>query len=72
MKRNLALGMALLGSLCLATAEADELSLLDAMSTARNQAREVTAAQAQAEAGAARLKQAKGYRLPRCDSRRSG
>ena len=64
MTRNFALGMSLLGSLCLATAEADELSLLDAMSTARNQAREVTAAQAQAEAGAARLKQAKGYRLP--------
>ncbi len=64
MTRNLVLGMALLGSLCLATAEADELSLLDAMSTARGQAREVTAAQAQAEAGAARLRQAKGYRMP--------
>ncbi|NHZ73517.1 MAG: TolC family protein [Nitrospirae bacterium] len=64
MTRKLILGMALLGSLCLATAEADELSLLDAMSTARDQAREVTAARARAEAGAARLKQAKGYRMP--------
>jgi len=64
MTRNLVLGMALLGSLCLATAEADELSLLDAMSTARDQAREVTTARARAEAGAARLKQAKGYRMP--------
>ncbi len=64
MTRNLILGMALLGSLCLATAEADELSLLDAMSTARDQAREVTTARARAEAGAARLKQAKGYRMP--------
>ncbi|MGB5661601.1 MAG: TolC family protein, partial [Thermoanaerobaculia bacterium] len=64
MTRYLVLGVALLGSLCLATAEADEMSLLEAMSTARGQAREVTAAQAQAEAGAARLKQAKGYRMP--------
>jgi outer membrane protein TolC len=64
MMRNLVLGVALLGSLGFGMAEAEELSLLDAMSTARNQAREVTAARAQAEAGAARLKQAKGYRMP--------
>ena len=64
MTRNLVLGMALLGSLCLATAEAAELSLLDAMSTARDQAREVTTARAQTEAGQARLRQAKGYRMP--------
>jgi outer membrane protein len=64
MKRNLVLGVALLGSLGLGSAEAEDLSLLDAMSTARIQAREVTAAQAQAQAGAARLKQAKGYRMP--------
>ncbi len=64
MTRNLVLGMALLGSLIAIPAAATELSLLDAMSTARQQAREVTAAQAQAVAGAARLKQAKGYRMP--------
>jgi outer membrane protein len=64
MTRNLFLGLALLGSLCLATAEAAELSLLEAMSTARQQAHEVTAARARAEAGASRLDQAKGYRMP--------
>ena len=64
MTRNLFLGVALLGSACLGAANAEELSLSDAMSIARHQAREVTAARAQAEAGAARLKQAKGYRLP--------
>ena len=64
MKRHLFPGMALVGSLSLFPAAGAELSLLDAMSTARDQAREVSAARAQAEAGASRVRQAKGYRLP--------
>ena len=40
------------------------LNLSDAMATAREQAREVLAAEARAVAGQARFKQAKGYRLP--------
>jgi outer membrane protein TolC len=40
------------------------LTLLETMELARRQAREITAAQAQARAGAAQLRQAKGFRWP--------
>ncbi|MCB1056338.1 MAG: TolC family protein [Acidobacteria bacterium] len=56
-------GLAPLG-LAARAAGADPLTLEQAMARAREQSREVLAASARADAGAARLRQAKGHRLP--------
>lgn len=64
MTHRVLLSSLLLSATSLAPAKADTLSLPEAMATARVQAQEVLAAHARAEAGDARVKQAKGYRLP--------
>lgn len=57
------IGLALSG-LPAGAAEPGPLTLGEAMSMAREHSREVLAADARVEAGAARVRQAKGYRLP--------
>lgn len=64
MTHRVLLSCLLLSAASLAPAMADTLSLPEAIATARVQAQEVLAAHARAEAGDARVKQAKGYRLP--------
>jgi outer membrane protein TolC len=64
MSRALTLAIGLVAWLPALGASAEQLTLEEAMSRGRRAAREVTAAEARVEASRARLRQARGYRLP--------